>query len=276
MTVRALASSQHGLALRIQALRARAESDMFRALIEGAGNSQEMVDELGAMLGLPVQRMQTLLAWQPQFDKLPFVECSRRRCAFLSDPAADSRAAYLIVTDPFDTDTVAWARTRFGAMDVSLVSGELFDYLVNNHELPPQLAIDLAIGSRERAQRDKVTAIVAQGDASKLPLGDGAVDCVFSNRLLHHILVQKERAVILREFHRVSRRWVVVSFFDYRGLGGLRRLFKRLKGRKPSYDQQPTREEFKLEVAASGFTVKEIVATGAPWVSQKYFVLEKA
>lgn len=138
------------------------------------------------------------------------------------------------------------------------------------------VALEILAHARERAERDKVTAIVAQGDASKLPLGDGAVDCVFSNRLLHHILVQKERAAILREFHRVSRRWVVVSFFDYRGLGGLRRLFKRLKGRKPSYDQQPTREEFKLEVAASGFTVKEIVATGAPWVSQKYFVLEKA
>lgn len=39
---------------------------------------------------------------------------------------------------------------------VSLVSGQLFDMLVNRHELPAQLAIDLAGGARERATVDLV------------------------------------------------------------------------------------------------------------------------
>ncbi|MBY9067888.1 DUF2336 domain-containing protein [Hyphomonas sp. WL0036] len=39
---------------------------------------------------------------------------------------------------------------------VSLVSGQLFDMLVNRHELPAQLAIDLAASSRERATIDLV------------------------------------------------------------------------------------------------------------------------
>ncbi len=39
---------------------------------------------------------------------------------------------------------------------VSLVSGELFDRLVNDHELPPQLAIEIASGARERATLDLV------------------------------------------------------------------------------------------------------------------------
>ncbi len=39
---------------------------------------------------------------------------------------------------------------------VSLVSGQLFDLLVNKHELPAQLAIDLASGARERATVDLV------------------------------------------------------------------------------------------------------------------------
>ena len=39
---------------------------------------------------------------------------------------------------------------------VSLVAGELFDRLVNEHELPPQLAIELASGARERATLDLV------------------------------------------------------------------------------------------------------------------------
>lgn len=38
---------------------------------------------------------------------------------------------------------------------VTMVTGELFDHLVNNHELPPQIAIDLAMGARERDARHR-------------------------------------------------------------------------------------------------------------------------
>jgi hypothetical protein len=105
---------------------------------------------------------------------------------------------------------------------------------------------------------------------------DRAVDCVFSNRLLHHILVPAERQAILREFHRVCRRWTVVSFFNYKGMGQIRNILKRLKGRQPPYAKQPTLEAFSAEAVQSGFHVQAIVPTGLPWVSQKYFVLEKA
>ena len=49
---------------------------------------------------------------------------------------------------------------------MSLVSGELFDMLVNHHELPPQLAIELASGARERASLDLVEQA---GHSSNLP-----------------------------------------------------------------------------------------------------------
>ncbi len=39
---------------------------------------------------------------------------------------------------------------------VALVTGDLFDRLVNKHELPPQLAIEIATGARERATLDLV------------------------------------------------------------------------------------------------------------------------
>ncbi len=39
---------------------------------------------------------------------------------------------------------------------VAIVTGELFDRLVNTHELPPQLAIEIATGARERATLDLV------------------------------------------------------------------------------------------------------------------------
>ena len=46
--------------------------------------------------------------------------------------------------------------THIAEKMVSLVSGQLFDLLVNRHELPAQLAIDLASGARERATVDLV------------------------------------------------------------------------------------------------------------------------
>lgn len=115
-----------------------------------------------------------------------------------------------------------------------------------------------------------------QSDAAHLPFGDGAVDCVFSNRLLHHILQREERAMFLREFHRVSRRWVVVTFFDYRLFAPVRKALKKLKRAKIRYDEQPTFRQFEAEVKAAGFRVIAAVPTGPVWVSEKYLVLEKA
>jgi uncharacterized protein (DUF2336 family) len=50
---------------------------------------------------------------------------------------------------------------------VSIVTGELFDHLVNNHELPPQIAIDLAMGARERATIDIVEQAGRQKDLAR-------------------------------------------------------------------------------------------------------------
>ncbi len=50
---------------------------------------------------------------------------------------------------------------------VSLVAGEAFDHLVNNHELPPQIAIDLAMGARERVSIDIIEQAVRQKDIAR-------------------------------------------------------------------------------------------------------------
>ena len=136
-------------------------------------------------------------------------------------------------------------------------------------------AFEILEFARDKAAQAQADTSILQGDASCLPLADDAVDCVFSNRLLHHILDPAQRQAILREFHRVCRRWTVVSFFNYKGLARVRGFLKKLKGRKPPYEKQPTLDQFTAEAAQAGFRVQAIVPTGLPWVSQKYFVLEK-
>jgi uncharacterized protein (DUF2336 family) len=50
---------------------------------------------------------------------------------------------------------------------IALVTGETFDHLVNHHELPPQIAIDLAVGARERATLDIVEQASRQKDIAR-------------------------------------------------------------------------------------------------------------
>ena len=129
--------------------------------------------------------------------------------------------------------------------------------------------------AKQRAAQLGLEARFIPADASKMPLPDNTVDAVFSNRLLHHITSAAERAVFLREFRRVARRYVIVSFFDYRSFGAVRRFLKRLKGRRVNYPGQPTLEEFTEEVTRCAFRVRRVAPTGPVWVAQKYFVLEK-
>ena len=162
-------------------------------------------------------------------------------------------------------------------LDVPSGAGRFAKILSNGRALiEVDVAFEILEYARERATKARSTVSFMQGDASKLPLANGAVDCVFCNRLLHHIHSGKEREVFLHEFRRVTRKYLVISFFDYHAFGGVRKLLKALKGRKPKYDQQPTFAQFTEELSRCGFNVREVVATGAPWVAQKFFVLEKA
>jgi ubiquinone/menaquinone biosynthesis C-methylase UbiE len=136
------------------------------------------------------------------------------------------------------------------------------------------VALEMLVFARKKAADAGGAPGMAQADATKIPLKDNAVDCVFSNRLLHHIVLANERAVILREFHRVTARYAVVSFFNYKGLARVRTFFKKLRGRRPVYNEQPTVAAFRAEVGRSGFRVRAVVPTGL-WASQMYFLLEK-
>src|SRR3954462_14048734 len=112
-------------------------------------------------------------------------------------------------------------------IDVPSGAGRFAKVLSQGRELiEADVAFEILEHARERAEHGKLHVKFLQSDASKIPLADGAVDAVFCNRLLHHILPVKEREMFLREFHRVTRRYLVISFFDYHTFGGVRRVLK--------------------------------------------------
>lgn len=89
------------------------------------------------------------------------------------------------------------------------------------------------------------------GAAEALPFKADSFDVVFSFRLLQHMHEPEERRAIFREFSRVSRRWVIVSFY----LTSLvHRLYRRLV-QQPSRITMISRREMLAEARGAGLTL---------------------
>jgi general secretion pathway protein E len=119
------ALSAESLTARIVALRGQGCGDLMVALREGSADTQQLTETLGPLLGLSVVRLQDIESWAPAFDRLPFAQSAQRRCALFA--ATQGERQHFVLTDPFDTDLMAWALTRFGALQFHLVSAETFD-----------------------------------------------------------------------------------------------------------------------------------------------------
>lgn len=135
------------LATRIAALRERPGADVLAALLADSDDPQSAVDELGSALHLGVVRVSDLAAWVPRFDLLSFAECNRRRCALLST-TIDSTDLRLVITDPFDTDQIAWARTRFGSVGTHLASPDTFDAWLTQCEAGMTALSSMTVGEQ--------------------------------------------------------------------------------------------------------------------------------
>jgi general secretion pathway protein E len=90
----------------------------------GKQESSELPSWLGTALDMPIVQMGDLLRGQPRFDLLSFVDCSRMRCALVQSEDAQAPHLLLILTDPFDTDRLAWAQTVIGPHIACLASDE--------------------------------------------------------------------------------------------------------------------------------------------------------
>lgn len=69
--------------------------------------------------------------------------------------------------------------------------------------------------------------------AFHIPLRDGSVDGTVCVRLSHHLPTAAERERLLTELLRVSRRFVIMTFFDHHSLKNVLRRLRRPFDRKP-------------------------------------------
>ena len=155
------------LTTRIAALRDKPGSDVLTALLAESDDPQSVVDELGAALHLGVVRVSDLAARAPRFDLLSFAECNKRRCALLSS-AIGSTDLRLVITDPFDTDQIAWARTRFGSVITELASPDTFDAWLTQCEAGMTALSSMTVGDQVP---DSVSVLAVDEDLNLRQIG---------------------------------------------------------------------------------------------------------
>ncbi len=162
-------------------------------------------------------------------------------------------------------------------LDVPCGAGRLLSTLSESQRrvIEADVSCEMVFLAWRESQRLGVPAQFLDLDARDIPMGDRSVDSIFCNRLLHHILSAESRAAFLMEFHRVTRRYLIVSYFDYHRFGPFRRMLKAIKGRNVDYTRYPTLPQFLSELQDCGFALRSIVAVGPFWTTEKYLVLEK-
>lgn len=95
-----------------------------------------------------------------------------------------------------------------------------------------------------------------QASAFDIPLADRSVDGTVCVRLAHHVPESSDRERLVREILRVSKRFAVLTFFDFHSTKNrLRRLRRPFDGKHPKITM--TRQEVRVLAEKSGF---ELVA----------------
>jgi len=86
-----------------------------------------------------------------------------------------------------------------------------------------------------------------------LPFKKDAFDFILSMRFFHHVHQGAERTSILKEYARISRGWLILSYYQMNWLHLLQRKLRRKIKKTKTRIKMISRSEFKDEIRESGF-----------------------
>ncbi|MBP1699375.1 MAG: SAM-dependent methyltransferase [Deltaproteobacteria bacterium] len=107
-----------------------------------------------------------------------------------------------------------------------------------------------------------------------IPLRDSSVDGTVCVRLNHHLPTEAEREQLVRELLRVSKRFLIMSFFDYYSPKNTLRRLRRPFNRKPSKSTMKIRELQRL-ARDCGATLVEYPAISLIGSGHRYALMVK-
>lgn len=116
-----------------------------------------------------------------------------------------------------------------------------------------------------------------QTSAFAIDLPDGAVDSIFSMRLMHHIGQSEHRLAMLKEFHRVSRDTVIFSLWVDGNLKAHQR--KKLEKKRVKQGEQNRfvipAKQIEQEIAQAGFSIVDHLDFLPYYALWRVYVLRK-
>lgn len=141
------------------------------------------------------------------------------------------------------------------AMDLPAGTGRLTPILAENAR--KVILADASDVMLEVAKEDNpaLPAEYLVTSAEKIDLPDGAVDLVFCHRFLHHINQPDLRQRIFIEMARVSKRYVIVSYYAAGFRSRIKWRLKSLVGLADRNSKPATLEQFYAEAAGAGLKV---------------------
>ena len=113
-----------------------------------------------------------------------------------------------------------------------------------------------------------------QGDAWCMPFQDGRFELVVSCRLLHHVADPGRRADLVRELCRVSRGWVLASFWDARCWHAWRRRQGRRRANHPDARVAVARGQLEADFEAAGARVIDY-RSSLRWITPQTWLLAR-
>lgn len=165
----------------------------------------------------------------------------------------------------------------FAVLDAPCGYGRFSEFLLGR--ATSLASSDLSAAMVERAASKKAGSSSPRGVVADLKQGlpfiSRAFNAVFSMRFFHHLHQSEDRLHVLGEFHRVSGRWAVVSFYRLNPLHRFQRSLRRgIKHSKTRIKMIPG-EEFVREAAQAGWSVVRVYPLLRGIHSQHIALLEK-
>jgi SAM-dependent methyltransferase len=121
---------------------------------------------------------------------------------------------------------------------------------------------------------DKAKPAYVRATALSLPFANDAFDLVLSVRLCHHIRARAERYQYVREISRVSRKWVIFTYFDHDSVKNRMREWRKRFTKKRSKWTLSSSEIGEIAEEA-GFDVLSSTPLSRLFSGHRYVVLRK-
>jgi len=129
--------------------------------------------------------------------------------------------------------------------------------------------------ARERSEHPGWPLAVVANLKEGLPFKESSFHSLFSIRFFHHLHLAEEREAILREFSRVSQRYVVLSYYQMNWLHSLQRKLRRLIKRSKTRIKMISRGQLEREVQEAGLRIVRIFPLFRGIHAYKLALLEK-